>query len=209
MTVNLVHLNDLTNHYTFSAVTPLDAQQQMESLGPSDGDGHHAASCHIQAGILEGLQRGIVTGGTSRIAELGTWMATARITQGELRYRAIYRYPRWTNVHTLPRYVQAEWQRFTTCLRTHEQGHLNESMPLLREFRRRYDALRITGNGASAQAAETQAMSNLLDQVRDLYREMSFRCEQANQAYDRRTRHGRTQGARLRTRTTVRRSSRQ
>jgi predicted secreted Zn-dependent protease len=158
---------------------------------------------------MEGLQRGIVAGSTIEIAELQNWTATARITQGELRYRAIYLYPRWNNLHLMPRYVQAEWQRYTRCLRTHEEGHLRESMPLLREFQRRFDALQIAASGASGSAAERQASSDLMDQIRDLYRELSFRCEQTNQAYDRRTRHGRTQGAQLRTRTTVRRPRRQ
>lgn len=209
MTVNLVHLADQTNHYRFWAQTLRDARYQMTQFGPRDSEGRHAASCNVQAGILDGLNRGIVAGSTTRIPELGNWTSTAQISRGELRYRAIYTYPIWVNLYQLPRYVQAEWGRFLGCLIAHERGHLRASMPLLQEFKRTYESLRIASTGSSAHAAESAAKNELLTQIRELYSQLSFRCERANQDYDRQTRHGRTQGAQLRIQGTVRRARRQ
>lgn len=208
MTVNLVHIADQTNYYRFWAQTLSDAQQQMLRLGPSDSEGRHAARCLVQAGIIEGLQRGIVASSTQRVPQLSNWTSTAYITQGELRYRAIYDYPRWVNIHVHPNYMTAEWQRFSGCLIAHERGHLRESMPLLREYRSQFESLRIASSGTSAQAAENAAKRELLIQVRELYSQLAFRCERTNQTYDHRTRHGRNQGARLRIQRTVRRARR-
>jgi hypothetical protein len=209
MTVILLHLPDQTNHYRFWARTLREAQYQMEHFGPSDTDGRHAASCDVQAGIIEGLHRGIVPGSTQRIPELGSWTSTALITQGELRYRANYLYPQWVNAHLLPQHIQAEWRRFRSCIIAHERGHLRISMPLLEEYWGQFESLRIASSGSSANAAETAAKDELLAQVRELYAQLSFRCSQANQSYDLRSRHGRTQGAQLRIQPTVRRARRQ
>jgi hypothetical protein len=209
MSVTLIHLPDQTNHFQFWARTLPEAQYQMEHFGPSDSDGRHAASCHIQAGIIEGLHRGIVPGSTQMMPELGSWTSMAHIIRGELRYRAIYQYPQWVNVHLLPQHVQAEWQRFYSSVVAHERGHLRISMPLLEEYRGEFESLQITSSGASANAAETAAKDELLAQVRELYSQLSFRCEQANRDYDIRSRHGRTQGAQLRIQPTVQRARRQ
>jgi hypothetical protein len=208
MSVTLVHLPDQTNHFQFWARTLTEAQYQMEHFGPSDSDGRHAASCHIQAGIIEGLHRGIVQGSTQQIPQLGNWTSSALIIRGELRYRAVYNYPRWVNVHLLSGHIQAEWRRFCSCIIAHERGHLRVSMPLLEEYRGEFESLRIASTGASAYAAETAAKDELLIQIRELYSQLSFRCEQTNQDYDVRSRHGRTQGAQLRFQLTVRRAGR-
>ncbi len=208
VTVNLVHIADQTNYYRFWAQTLHDAQQQMRLLGPRDSEGRHAARCLVQAGIMENLQHGIVPGSTQRVPQLSNWTSTAHITRGELRYRAIYDYPRWVNIHVHPRYMIAEWQRFTGCLIAHERGHLRESIPLLREYKSQFESLRIASSGSSAQAAERAARRDLVIQIRELYSQLAFRCERTNQDYDHRTRHGRTQAARLRVQRTVRRARR-
>ena len=199
MAITLVHLGNRTSYYSFAAANLTDAQSAMNRLGPRDGDGHHAASCDVQADIMTGLQTAVVSGSAQRIAQLGSWTATARISQGQLGYRAVYRYPRWTNIARLPRYVRAEWQRFMRCLRTHERGHVSAMMPLLREYLRTYRSLRIAGSGPTAAEAEAAAQRELRTQVQSLYDQLRFRGGQASQTYDRRTRHGRSQGARLRT----------
>ena len=199
MAVTLVHIADSTSYYSFTAQSLTDAQGAMSRLGPRDGDGHHAASCDVQADIMQGLQTGIVAGSTVRIAELGVWTATAHITQAQLRYRAVYRYPQWTNVARLARYVRNEWQRFMRCLRLHERGHLTAVMPALRRSLRQFQGLRIAATGASGSAAEAAAQRDLRVQAQDLSAQLQFNGLRASRTYDRRTRHGRSQGARLRT----------
>ena len=205
MTVNFVSLGESTSYYRFSASTLAEALLRMTRLGPSDGDGHHAADCDMRADIMHGLQTGIVSGTTQHSPELG-WMATAQISQATFRYVFVFRFPHWTNIARLTRPVQAEWGRYTTCLWTHERGHVTTAMTVLRQFLAEFRNLRITGTGASAQAAEADAQRNLRTQVSDVFDRLAFRNQQASNRYDARTRHGRTQGAQLRT--TLRRGSR-
>jgi len=205
MAVNFASLGERTSYYRFSASTLARALQQMTRLGPSDGDGHHAADCDMRADIMQGLQTGIVSGTTQQSPEMG-WMATALISQASFRYGFVFRFPDWTNIARLTGPVRAEWARYTSCLWAHERGHVTTAMTVLRQFLAEFQNLRIAGSGASAQAAEADAQSNLRTQVSEVFDRLAFRNQQASDRYDARTRHGRTQGAQLRT--TLRRGSR-
>jgi len=205
MAVTFVSLGQSTSYYRFSAPTLAGALQRMTTLGPSDGDGHHAADCDMRADIMHGLQTGIVPGSTVHSPEIG-WMSTAEISQASLRYGFVFRFPDWTNVARLTTPVQTEWARYTSCLWVHEQGHVATAMTVLQQFLTEYQNLRIGGAGSSAQAAEANAQRTLRTQVSEVFNRLAFRNQQASDRYDARTRHGRTQGAQLRT--NLRRGSR-
>lgn len=205
MAVTFVSLGQSTSYYRFSAPTLAGALQRMTTLGPSDGDGHHAADCDMRADIMHGLQTGIVPGSTVHSPEIG-WMSTAEISQASLRYGFVFRFPDWTNVGRLTTPVQTEWSRYTSCLWVHEQGHVATAMTVLQQFLTEYQNLRIGGTGSSAQAAEANAQRTLRTQVSEVFNRLAFRNQQASDRYDARTRHGRTQGAQLRT--NLRRGSR-
>jgi predicted secreted Zn-dependent protease len=197
MSVNFVSLGESTNHYTFTAATLRAALQEMTRRGPRDGDGHHAASIAVRADIMRDLQTTVVSGETQHVPEVG-WVATATIRSANFRYGFVFRFPRWSNVTSLSRAIQAEWTRYTQRLWVHERGHVTAAMPVLRDFLRRFQALRIGGTGTSAQAAESNAQANLRSQAQEVYNMLAFRTQEASDRYDRATRHGRTQGARLR-----------
>ena len=199
MSVSLVSLGESTSHYSFTANSLADALQQMLRLGPGDGDGNHAASCDVQASdILDGLQTGIVAGTTVQIPDMG-WTTTAYITQGFLRYRFVFRLPLWSNVSSLIRPIQAEWGRYNRCLMIHERGHTRAAMPVLRRYQRQFESLRIAQMGSSAREAEEAAQRELRSQAREVYGLLANDVQNASDRYDRSTRHGRTQGAELRT----------
>jgi len=204
MSVTLVALGDQTNNYSFSAASLAAALQQMTRLGPSDGDGHHAAACDIQAMVLlQGLQIGIAAGSAREAAGAPAeyrWSATAQITQASLGYKAIFLFPRWTNVSSLSRPIQNEWQRYTGPLWQHERGHVRVAIPVLRRYIGQFERLRIAGAGRTRQAAEEAATRDFRAQIPEVFRLLGRDTQQAGNSYDRRTRHGRTQGAQLRTR---------
>jgi hypothetical protein len=198
MAVNLLSLGEQTNYYSFTAQSLAEALQRMLSLGPRDGDGHHSAGCDIRADIFPGLQTGIVPGSTVEIPNMG-WTATAHISQGTLRYGFVFRFPNWSNIGSLSRPIQAEWRRYTRCLWVHERGHVQVTMQVLRRFLQQFQNLRIAGMGQSGQAAENTAQSELQIQVREVYNLLAHENQRDSNRYDVRTRHGRTQGARLQT----------
>jgi predicted secreted Zn-dependent protease len=204
MAITLSSLGETTRNYSFTAGSLEEAVQQMQRLGPRDGDGHHSASCDIQAAIsLQNLQISTVPGSaieTPNVPEEMRWSATAAITQATLEYRVIFLFPQWTNVGTLSRPVQNEWRRYTGCLRTHERGHVRVAMPVLRQYVRQYERLRIGGAGRTRQAAEETAQRDCRSQITSVFSLFAHDTQQAGDRYDRRTRHGRTQGAQLRTR---------
>ncbi len=198
MSVTLVSLGERTDPYTFTARTLAEALRELMRRGPRDGDGHHAAYFDARADILNGLQTGIAPGSVTQIPGMG-WTATAEISSASLRYGFVFRFPQWSNVGSLSRPVQAEWRRYTRCLWVHERGHVRAAMPVLRRYLRQFQGLRIASTGPSGQQAEAAAQQELRGQVNEVYRLMSHDVQQASDRYDRTTRHGRTQGARLRT----------
>jgi len=206
MTVRFVSLGERTDHYTFTAGSLSEALEKMTRQGPRDGDGHHAASCDMRAEIMRDLHLGIVEGSAREAQGMPGWTATAHIDEGILRYGFVFRFPRWTNINSLPAPIQAEWRRYTRCLWNHERGHVQTTTPILYQYLRRFRNLQIMAHGGSRQEAEQTATNDLRDNVQDLYDQMAFRNQQANDEYDRRTRHGRNQGAQLHT--DIRRGSR-
>lgn len=203
MSITLSLLGEETRHYSFTARSLEDALQQMQRLGPRDGDGHHAASCDIQAGVLlQGLEINTVPGSVVEVPNVPAatrWTASARITQATLGYKVIFLFPQWDNVESLPRPVQSEWQRYIQRLLTHERGHVQAAMPVLRRYVQQYQDLQIGGAGQTRQTAEETASRDLRVQIPEVFSLFAHETQQASNRYDQRTRHGRIQGAQLRT----------
>lgn len=203
MSITLSFLGEETRNYSFTARSLEEALQQIQRLGPRDGDGHHAASCDIRAGVLlPDLEISTVPGSVMEVPNVPVamrWSATARITQATLGYKVIFLFPQWANVGSFPRPVQNEWERYTQRLLTHERGHVQAAMPVLRRYLQQYQDLRIGGAGQTRQAAEEAAGRDLRVQIPEVFRLFAHETQQASDRYDQRTHHGRTQGAQLRT----------
>jgi len=203
MGINLSSLGEVIRHYSFTAGSLEDALQQMQRLGPQDGDGHHAASCDIQAGVLlPDLEISIIPGSSVEVPNVPAemrWSASARITQATLGYSVNFLFPQWSNVEGLSHPVQNEWQRYIRCLLSHERGHLRVAMPVLRRYLSYYQDLSTAGAGRTRLAAEETARRDLRNQIPAVFSLFAHDTQQASDLYDQRTRHGRTQGAQLRT----------
>ena len=83
--------------------------------------------------------------------------------------------------------------------RNHERGHAREAMPILQRYQQQFQNLRIAQMGPSAREAEEAAQRELRSQVGEVFNLLRHDTEESITRYDRRTRHGRNQGAQLRT----------
>jgi predicted secreted Zn-dependent protease len=182
--------------YTFNAKTLQEAKQKMATLGPKDGDGNHAGQCEVKA-YIKGLQIG-----TTRKSVSGMTIYTAVIKNATLEYSFIIRYPNWSNYKSLSKAIIKEWKRYTTCLQVHEDGHKKVAMPIIKRYLKQFQNLNI----ASASGV-SDAEKELRSQIVSLGQLLEAEYTKANKNYDNKTRHGRTQGAKLRTK--IRRGSRQ
>lgn len=203
MAVTLFRNNERTDYYHFQAATLADAEARMSQLGPHDAEGNHAAAFDVRANIMDGLSVGPVAGQTTTLQVPGSppaWMATAQIVSATLRYQVVYTFPDWTDVAARSTAVQAEWTRYTAALWQHERGHAQSMTPVLDDYRGQFERLRISAQGSSGQAAETAAQRELRTQVQEVYNLLTGAAQDNIRAYDRRTNHGRGQGARLNTR---------
>jgi hypothetical protein len=199
MAVRFESLGERTDHYSFTARSLQEARQKMAMNGPRDNKGQpHFATCESKAEILHGLTSGIVSGSTMQQPGEGC-TATACIKVGTLRYGFIFRFPKWTNIGTLPKPVQTEWNRYLRCLLVHERGHVQVTMPVLKKYLKVFEDLRVVGLGSSVAKAEVAAKEALLRRVQKLYEDLKTETQAESDIYDVVTRHGRTQGAELRT----------
>ncbi len=199
MSVTLISLGEETKYYSFAAKSLEEAKKKMKQLGPKDGDGDHSASCTVKADIMKDLKPGIVPGSVKQQAGIG-YLASAKISQAKFRYGFIYMVPKWTNVGSLSKPVRTEWQRYLKALWTHERGHATAAMPVIRKFQKDFEKLVIAGVGTSSKAAEDTAKNELKAQAKSMYDLLADATDKAGKKYDTKTRHGRTQGAKLKTR---------
>ena len=94
--------------------------------------------------------------------------------------------PRWTGAAQADPSLAAEWRRFVTALRRHENGHAAIARAAARRIGSRLASLRAFRSCARLARAADGAAVRILNNARA-----------AEVAYDERTRHGDTQGARF------------
>jgi predicted secreted Zn-dependent protease len=94
--------------------------------------------------------------------------------------------PRWDGARRADPTLAAEWSRFIAALRRHEDGHAAIARRAARRVARRLAALRPSRSCARLERVADAAAVRILNEARA-----------AEIAYDERTRHGDTQGARF------------
>jgi predicted secreted Zn-dependent protease len=181
--------------YTFKAMTLQEAKQKMTTLGPRDGDGNHAGQCEVKAYIKD------LKIDTTRKSTSGMMIYTAFIKNATLEYSFIIRFPNWSNYKSLSKAIIKEWERFTKCLLVHERGHENIAVPIVKQYLKKFQNLNI-----AAESGTSDAEKELRSQIVSLGQLLEAECNNSGKNYDIKTRHGRTQGAKLRT--NIRRGSR-
>jgi predicted secreted Zn-dependent protease len=95
--------------------------------------------------------------------------------------------PRWRGVRRADASLAREWLRFVAALRRHENGHAAIARAAARRIAGRLASLRVFRSCPRLERAADAAGARILDETRA-----------AERAYDARTGHGDTQGARFR-----------
>ena len=101
-----------------------------------------------------------------------------------MKVEAVIDLPRWTNRGSGPPALQAEWDRFIVALRQHEDGHKDNGVRAANDLAGRLRALPPEKDCAALDA-----------KIRAVGERVIAEHRLADQAYDRSTGHGATQGA--------------
>lgn len=109
-----------------------------------------------------------------------------RITDLTTKLEVTMTLPRWNKPDNAPKDLAQEWDRYSTALRQHEDGHQNMGISAAEEIKQRLSGL--TGTGGCQKLAED--MNSKANAVI-----AEFNAKEL--AYDATTEHGATQGARF------------
>lgn len=159
-----------TRTYEVTGSKPRHVVDQMNTLGPINWAGTHwSGSTEWQVSWT------FFTNPVEEGCTLRTVRATLDVT---------FLYPRWSDVP--PRYVK-RWNRFLAALEVHEEGHKQAGLRAARDVLTHLSAMPMA---ETCEAIQTRANANA-----------NYILEQAikrDRLYDKQTRHGVTQGVRLR-----------
>jgi predicted secreted Zn-dependent protease len=158
--------------YDVSGSSGVELRAAMERLGPKD-----SVSGTPYAGYTRWRIAWSYRVERARACELASVRVVARIR---------ITVPRWTRAGQADPSLAAEWRRFVTALRRHENGHAAIATAAARRIGRRLASLRAFRSCARLERAADRAAVQILNNARA-----------AEVAYDERTRHGDTQGARF------------
>jgi predicted secreted Zn-dependent protease len=158
--------------YLISGSSGLELRAAMERLGPKDP---------VRGTPYAGYTRWTLAWSYRHERARTCSLANARVVA-----RIRITLPRWTGARRADPSLAAEWGRFVAALRRHENGHAAIARLAARRIGRRLASLRAFRSCARLERAADAAAERILDDARA-----------AEIAYDERTRHGDTQGARF------------
>ena len=160
-----------TNYYVVSGSTLREIQASMAGARPDKARSSHDG---LTAWQVDWNFSTVTTGSGCR---LSTFNTSAKIT---------ITLPHWVGSTNASQELKMEWQRYLRALAQHEYGHAQNGLAAAREV---HDRLRQAGEDSNCEALR-QRLNLLCQNIVSKHKE-------ADQAYDQRTRHGATEGARL------------
>jgi len=119
-------------------------------------------------------------------AEYARESGKCRIDTFSLMLGATIDFPNWTNKSAAPEALRSKWEQFSRALRAHEDGHKENGLRAANDLANRLRALPPEKDCE----ALNQKISDLRNRIISEYKYL-------DQAYDRATDHGVTQGAKL------------
>ena len=155
--------------YDVEGQTIAELRQSLDARGPEDDSGRHAAYTKWIVRWAFDYDRAETT------CALKNVRATLEVT---------YTFPRWPGETAE---LRERWQQYLEALRTHEKGHTQNGIDAARLLVTGIRALPPAGDCDTAGARANQRAREEIELARALDRE-----------YDEETRHGATQGAKLR-----------
>jgi predicted secreted Zn-dependent protease len=184
-----------TGTYNVCGSTLYEINRNIQRLGPVDpNDGRrYSGVCRCTIDIQLG-RRDVqfeTTPGSSPLE------VTATVTGGYVTNTCAITMPRLRSESALSSAARQEWRRFLAAVEAHEQGHVDSYFPEAETIARALDGLSAPGTGRNENAARRAAAEALNTLIESRYSQSQLvAIANANAAaYDRRNRHGATQGA--------------
>jgi predicted secreted Zn-dependent protease len=160
-------------YYRIQGRTAADLRAQMNRLGPLDSYSGKRYDAYANWSL------------TWRVRDLYT-SAGCRITGATVLVELGYTYPRWAPPPSASTQLRRKWQRYLKALHKHENGHGSIAAEMGRKMLRGIRSLAPRNSCRSLEAAVDQVGADGVE-----------RTNRAESAYDARTNHGTTQGARF------------
>ncbi len=157
-------------NYTVYGASPAQISAQMYNCSPVIEGGSRFAASTDYALNWSFVIQGNTTGMCS-ITDVRIGLAVAQT------------YPEWQPAVGTPASVSSAWQRFSTNLHTHEDGHANLNLLYVNQLLATLQSIPATDCTTIKEIANTQADA------------LMSRLNQAHEDYDHTTNHGATQGA--------------
>jgi len=159
--------------------------------GKGFGKKKHAARliCNVKYGISFHLSKHKTEGGCSCKA--------TTISPIKIDMHPAVKFPKWKGYKSASHACQLKWDKFMKALKVHEQGHLKicrkESQRIFNKFKKWEKSS--TKNGSDCKKACNTAMDAISMGFDNAFGKEMAKSDKKHDDYDKRTKHGKTQGA--------------
>lgn len=193
-TLTIASKKTSTKPYTVKGATLADIQKEIDKKGPKDGSKNVAGLCTCS---LEMDAKSTAIDFNVTQNNKGEYEAEAYFTKGTLNWPCTITMPKCSSVSKLSKPAQKEWKRYMGCLETHETAHVPEYEKEIKAIAAEIEALRGNATNADENKAKKAAFDALAKTFTTDYSQAKndARLEANAEAYDKKTKHGKTQGA--------------
>jgi predicted secreted Zn-dependent protease len=191
--------NPTVKTYTVAGKTLADIWKDIQKKGPVDpNEGkRYAGSClgAFSIGLTDKDLAFEVTPGSSPV-EVKAQLAEGK---GKVTSKPAITMPKLGSDKTLSAAAKKEWGRFADCTSIHEYGHADSLYLVVIDIAKDISGMTATATGANEKAAKTAAGKALFAKIDAAYgrTKLADLVKDDIKAYDDKTRHGETQGAKL------------
>lgn len=183
-----------TQTYAVKGDSLADIWDYIKRRGPRDpNDGkRYSGLCRCEAALHpNSVKWEFATEQAGRKFESQIWMV-----KGKISYNCKITMPKLGR-NSLSKDAKREWNRFVAAVGTHEQGHVKSYGKELKRIASEIEALKVSGTGRDENAAKRAAYQNYAGELSKI--DMTARLNADAAKYDRKTKHGEKQGAKLKT----------
>jgi predicted secreted Zn-dependent protease len=188
-----------STEYTVTGKTLVDIDKEIDKKGPKDPNesARYAGSCKGKIDLQIGARdfEFVTTQGSSPLE------VTARLKGGSVTSSCVVTLPKLASEKTLSAPALKEWKRFLSATSNHEDGHADSYYALAVTLAGEMVAMASTGTGKDEKTAQVAAQKALIASLAKTYggTVLDDRVKADAKAYDAKTKHGESQGAKLKT----------
>ena len=191
--------NTSTTGYTLRGKTLAELDKEIDKVGPKDPNesARYAGSCLGKIDLLIGGNDLAYQpkAGSSPLE------VTATLKGGTMTSSCQTTLPKLASEKQLTATALKEWKRFVAATKSHEEGHADDYFALAQTLADEAKALSAVGKGKDEKAAKADAQKEMLELLKKTYggTVLADRIKAAAKAYDKKTNHGVSQKAVLKT----------